>query len=235
MDLEKHLISEWRDMLKKEGKLKKLSTITASASLFHAVQVLNDTKYHRIPVVDEISGNPLYFLTHKRILRFLYLYLEQLPRPSFMNETVRELGVGTYNDIQFVHPETPLIECLAKLTNRHMSAMPVVEKDTHVVVDIYARFDAIGLATQQSYDRLDKTVAEALQHRKSSNWYEGVLTCLETDTFWEVVKKLVLHEVHGLVVVNSKNVLRGVITLSDVLRFMVLRPIMEEGDERVSL
>lgn len=57
------------------------------------------------------------------------------------------------------------------------------------------------------------------------------MTCLETDTFWEVVKKLVIHEVHGLVVVNAKNVLRGVITLSDVLQFMVLRPIMEvEGE-----
>lgn len=65
-------------------------------------------------------------------------------------------------------------------------------------------------------------------------WYEGVLTCLETDTLWEVVKRLVLHEVHGLVVVNAKNVLRGVITLSDVLRYMVLMPIFEKDDDEQS-
>lgn len=86
-----------------------------------------------------------------------------------MHESVRSLGVGTYNDIQYVYPDTPLIECLAKLTSRHMSAVPVVERDSHHVVDIYARFDAIGLAAQQSYGNLDKTVAEALQHRKLSN------------------------------------------------------------------
>jgi 5'-AMP-activated protein kinase regulatory gamma subunit len=229
-NLETHLIGEWRDMLKKEGKLKKLTTVSANTSLYRAVQMLSETMYHRIPVLDEVTGNPLYFLTHKRILRFLYLYLEQLPRPSFMHESVQQLGVGTYNDLQYVHPETPLVECLAKLTSRHMSAVPVVERDTLQVVDIYARFDAIGLAAQQSYDNLDKTVAVALQHRKLSNWYEGVLTCLETDTLWEVVKKLVMHEVHGLVVVNSKNVLRGVLTLSDVLRYMVLMPIMEKTD-----
>lgn len=54
---------------------------------------------------------------------------------------------------------------------------------------------------------------------------------METDKFWDVVQKLVLHEVHGLVVVNNDNALRGVLTLSDVLKFLVLTPIMERENE----
>ena len=30
---------------------------------------------YRLPVIDEKNGNVLYILTHKRILRFLFLYV----------------------------------------------------------------------------------------------------------------------------------------------------------------
>lgn len=32
---------------------------------------------HRLPVVDKSTGNALYILTHKRILRFLFLYVSK--------------------------------------------------------------------------------------------------------------------------------------------------------------
>ena len=46
-----------------------------SRSLFDAVHSLIKNKIHRLPVIDPISGNALYILTHKRILKFLQLFV----------------------------------------------------------------------------------------------------------------------------------------------------------------
>lgn len=44
-------------------------------SLFDAVSSLIRNKIHRLPVIDPDSGNTLYILTHKRILKFLKLFV----------------------------------------------------------------------------------------------------------------------------------------------------------------
>ena len=44
-------------------------------SLFHAVQVLCNEKIHRLPLLEQSSGNITYILTHKRLIKFLYLYV----------------------------------------------------------------------------------------------------------------------------------------------------------------
>lgn len=49
--------------------------ISPDASLYDAIKTLIESHVHRLPVVDEITGNAIYILTHKRILRFLHLYV----------------------------------------------------------------------------------------------------------------------------------------------------------------
>jgi 5'-AMP-activated protein kinase regulatory gamma subunit len=52
-----------------------LVSIKPDASLFEAIQMLYKYRVHRLPVLDQTTGNVLYILTHKRILRFLFLYV----------------------------------------------------------------------------------------------------------------------------------------------------------------
>lgn len=90
-----------------------------------------------------------------------------MPKPAFMKHTLRELGIGTYRDIAFIHPNTPIIKALNIFVERRVSALPVVDgcgrnlvlhfwklhpyrKFTgHLyllagkVVDIYSKFDVI--------------------------------------------------------------------------------------------
>ena len=44
-------------------------------SIFDAVYSLIKNKIHRLPVIDPVTGNALYILTHKRILKFLQLFV----------------------------------------------------------------------------------------------------------------------------------------------------------------
>lgn len=52
-----------------------LVSISPDASLYDAIKTLIHSRIHRLPVIDPLTGNVLYILTHKRILRFLFLYV----------------------------------------------------------------------------------------------------------------------------------------------------------------
>ncbi len=40
-------------------------------SLYEGIKVLVEHKIHRLPVIDPVTGNALYILTHKRILEII--------------------------------------------------------------------------------------------------------------------------------------------------------------------
>ena len=67
-----------------------LVSIDPDSSLFEAIRLLVEHRVHRLPVIDVETGNVLYILTHKRILRFLYLYVRYPPHPLPPPVTPRE-------------------------------------------------------------------------------------------------------------------------------------------------
>uniref|UniRef100_A0A3Q1EHT1 Protein kinase, AMP-activated, gamma 2 non-catalytic subunit a n=1 Tax=Acanthochromis polyacanthus TaxID=80966 RepID=A0A3Q1EHT1_9TELE len=81
-ELEEHKIETWRELYLQET-FKPLVHISPDASIFDAVYSLIKNKIHRLPVIDPVSGNALYILTHKRILKFLQLFVS--PQPTHSN------------------------------------------------------------------------------------------------------------------------------------------------------
>lgn len=59
-----------------------------------------------------------------------------------MQKTLRELRIGTYENIETANEETSIIMALNKFVERRVSALPLVDSDGHLV-DIYAKFDVI--------------------------------------------------------------------------------------------
>ncbi|XP_025029826.1 5'-AMP-activated protein kinase subunit gamma-2 isoform X2 [Python bivittatus] len=219
-ELEEHKIETWRELYLQET-FKPLVNISPDASLFDAVYSLIKNKIHRLPVIDPVSGNALYILTHKRILKFLQLFVSEMPKPAFMKKNLDELGIGTYHNIAFIHPDTPIIKALNIFVDRRISALPVVD-ESGKVVDIYSKFDVINLAAEKTYNNLDITVTQALQHR--SQYFEGVVKCSKLETLETIVDRIVKAEVHRLVVVNEADTIVGIISLSDILQALVLTP-----------
>ncbi|KAM4718734.1 5'-AMP-activated protein kinase subunit gamma-2-like [Anableps anableps] len=219
-ELEEHKIETWRELYLQET-FKPLVHISPDASVFEAVHSLIKNKIHRLPVIDPISGNALYILTHKRILKFLQLFVCEMPMPAFMKQTLEELGVGTYSSIAYIHPDTPLITALSVFTHRRVSALPVVDHSGKVV-DIYSKFDVINLAAEKTYNNLDVTVTQALRHR--SQYFEGVMKCNKLETLETIVDRIVKAEVHRLVVVDDESRIIGIVSLSDILQALVLTP-----------
>lgn len=154
---------------------KGLQSISPDASLFDAIYTLISNRIHRLPVIDPQTGNVLYIVTHKRILRFLFLYvsssnidcllffiylglfeqLKDMPKPSFMNKTLRELNIGTYVNVETARPDTPIITALTKFVERRVSALPIVDAQGRLV-DIYSKFDVIVIKILYDNERKTK-------------------------------------------------------------------------------
>ncbi|XP_019734692.1 5'-AMP-activated protein kinase subunit gamma-1-like isoform X1 [Hippocampus comes] len=229
-ELEEHKLETWREVYL-QATFKPLVNISPDASLFDAVYTLIKNKIHRLPVIDPVTGNALYILTHKRILKFLQLFMCEMPKPAFMKQTLGELGIGTYQDIAFIHPNTPIIKALNIFVERRVSALPVVD-ESGKVVDIYSKFDVINLAAEKTYNNLDITVTQALKHR--SQYFEGVMKCHKMETMETIVDRIVKAEVHRLVVVDECSSIEGIVSLSDILQALVLSPADSYKEENLT-
>ncbi|XP_041835083.1 5'-AMP-activated protein kinase subunit gamma-1 isoform X2 [Melanotaenia boesemani] len=218
--LESHRIETWRDVyLKYPNHL--LVSISPDASLFDAIYSLLRHKIHRLPIIDPESGNVLHILTHKRILKFLHLFGKKLPRPVFLQRQIQELGIGTFRNIATVQQTATLYDALSIFVERRVSALPVVDEQGRVVA-LYSRFDVINLAAQKIYNNLDMSMREAI-HRRSC-YVEGVIKCHADETLETIIDRIVKAEVHRLVLVDKADVVKGIVSLSDLLQAMVLTP-----------
>lgn len=121
-------------------------------SLFDAIYSLLKHKIHRLPVIDPESGNVLHILTHKRILRFLHIFVssppdgrfprldfvhvtywipiqgKQIPKPAFTGKQIRDLAIGTFTNIATVRQTATLYDALSIFVERRVSALPVVDE-----------------------------------------------------------------------------------------------------------
>jgi len=223
-DIKSHVISTWRDVLKHHNEriaTNKLVSIGPDSSLYDGIKMLHESKIHRLAVMDAWSGNVIQILTHKRLLRFLFQFNHELPRPSFVFKSIQELGVGTYENILMVNPETPLIQALNRFNKNRVSALPVVDEDGRLV-DIYARYDTIKLASNQTYNNLDITIRQALQYGNDKG-ISGPYTCRKEESLQKVMERIVRCNVHRLVIVDEECRVEGIISLSDIVVYIVLR------------
>ncbi|KAM8904102.1 5'-AMP-activated protein kinase subunit gamma-1 isoform 3-T5 [Spinachia spinachia] len=224
-ELESHKIETWRgDSFKNvylQSSNRILISISPEASLFDAVYSLLKYKIHRLPVIDPESGNVLHILTHKRILKFLHIFWKKFPKPAFVSRQIQELGIGTFKNIATVQQTATLYDALAIFVERRVSALPVVDEQGKVV-SLYSRFDVINLAARKSYNNLDMPMRDAVHGR--SCFIEGVIKCYPYETLETIIDRIVHAEVHRLVLVDRANVVKGIISLSDLLQGMVLTP-----------
>ena len=72
-ELAEHMISTWRQEL--SSHYRPFISISPEDSVCTAVRKLKQTKVHRLPVIDPVSGNAVFIITHKRILKFMHIFV----------------------------------------------------------------------------------------------------------------------------------------------------------------
>lgn len=217
-ELEEHKLETWREVLKEYSR--PFIYLKPEDSLYDAIKVLTKNRVHRLPIIDPITGNVVCIVTHKRILRYLYLFIYDMPQPQFLQKSLGELKLGTYDKIKTIRKHTPLYEALNIFVATRVSALPVVDENERLV-NIYSKFDVIDLAAEKTYNNLDISVIDALQYRKAR--FDGVASCTKDESLGTIMERIVKKEVHRLVIVNEENKVAGILSLSDILTFIILK------------
>jgi len=102
---------------------------------------------------------------------------------------------------------------------RGISAVPILDADG-VVKNIYEALDVTTLIRSGSYTKLDLSIHSALALRSSD--FSGVITCSGSDSLGKLLELIGVRRVHRLVVVDPESgKLAGIVTLNDILRYLV--------------
>ncbi|KAG6930231.1 protein kinase, AMP-activated, gamma 3 non-catatlytic subunit, partial [Chelydra serpentina] len=220
-ELEEHKIETWREVYL-QGSLKPLVSISPDDSPFLTLPPPDQEQDPPLPVIEPaVSGNVYISPTNASSSSSKNTFGAVLPKPRFLQRTIEELGVGTFRDVAMVLETAPVYMALEIFVARRVSALPVIN-EAGQVVGLYSRFDVIHLAAQKTYNNLDMSVREALRRRTIC--LEGVLTCHPHETMGDIIDRITKEQVHRLVLVDERNALRGVVSLSDILQALVLSP-----------
>ncbi|KAJ5160126.1 5'-AMP-activated protein kinase subunit gamma [Penicillium canariense] len=201
-------------------------SIDPERPLYEACRRMLESRARRIPLVTNDSqtdrSHVLSVITQYRILKFVAVNVNDTQK---LRRPLGELLLGTYNNIATASMDTPVIDVIHILVERSISSVPILNSEG-VVYNVFESVDVIALIRGGVYDDLSLTVGEVL--KKRSPEFPGIYTCSLNDgldTIFDTIRK---SRVHRLVVVDEHFKLKGVITLSDILHYILLEG---ENDE----
>ncbi|CAF1328302.1 unnamed protein product [Adineta steineri] len=76
------------------------------------------------------------------------------------------------------------------------------------------------LAATRTYANLDVPLCDILDLIHDHNTYQ-LVTCKMTDQLFELMDKFVTREVHRLIIVDDNQHIIGILSMSDLMRFLV--------------
>ncbi|GAA6022792.1 hypothetical protein JCM10207_000419 [Rhodosporidiobolus poonsookiae] len=148
---------------------------------------------------------------------------EHEPAPMGVSDRFWPLSTATM--------QTSVFDVVHIFSERGISAVPIVDEDG-VVLNLYETVDIVDLVRQNAYQVLDSTIADAINQRSPD--FTGVMTCTPADSLASILTFVRDRRCHRFVIVEPEDVparngkparkkgsLVGVLSLSDVLRFLV--------------
>ncbi|KAF9128527.1 AMP-activated serine/threonine-protein kinase regulatory subunit [Mortierella sp. 14UC] len=213
-------ISQLRDVEKVIGvPPPELFSLHPLQSLYDACHLLVESRAHRLPLVDVDSetGEEMIVsvLTQYRILKFIAMNYQD---EKTLRQPLSELKIGIYTDLAVADLSTPVIDVIDMFVKRRISSVPIVDEDG-VVLNVYETVDVLALVKAGVYRDLDLCVAEALLRRPED--FAGVHTCTLNDSLSSIFGTIRKSQVHRLIVVDSENKLKGIVSLSDIMRYLI--------------
>lgn len=195
-------------------------SIDPERPLYEACRRMLSSRARRIPLVSNDSQTErslvVSVVTQYRILKFVAVNVGQTQK---LRKPLKEIQLGTYHDVVTASLDTPVIDVIHRLVERSISSVPIVNSEG-VVYNVFEAVDVITLIKGGVYDELNLTVGEALSKRPGG--FHGIYSCSINDgldTIFDTIRK---SRVHRLIVVDEHSRLKGVLTLSDILKYILL-------------
>jgi len=225
--VDKFRLSSLREIEKALG-VKPIETISIHPDrpVYEACRKMLESRARRIPVVDIDDETKrtmvVSVITQYRILKFIAVNVKETQK---LRKPLREMNVGTYQDIATCYMDTPVMDVIHMLVKKNISSVPIVDKQG-TVLNVFESVDVIALIKGGSYDDLNLTVGDALLKRSAD--FPGIFTCSVQDSMSTIYDTIRKSRVHRFIVIDEDAKLRGVLTLSDVLEFTLLEGVDDD-------
>ncbi|CAI6094112.1 unnamed protein product [Clonostachys chloroleuca] len=223
--LDQFRLSSLRDIEKAIGAVP-IETISVNPllPLYEACKGMLKTRARRIPLVDkdDETGKEwvVSVITQYRILKFIAVNNEH--NTVLLKRTVRELNLGTYTNVATAQMTSPVLDVIQMMVHRNISCVPIIDKDNRLL-NVFEAVDIIPCIKGGVYEELAGSVGDALLRRPEDS--PGIYTCSEHDRLGAIFDTVRKSRVHRLVVVDDENKLKGIVSLSDILAYVLLSPV----------
>ncbi|EFY85225.1 nuclear protein SNF4 [Metarhizium acridum CQMa 102] len=220
--LDQFRLSSLRDIEKAIGATP-IETVSVHPSrpLYEACRRMLKTRARRIPLVDvdDETGREtvISVITQYRILKFIAVNNEH--NTVMLKKTVREIGLGTYSNLATMHMDNTVLDAIHLMVDRNISCIPIVDSENRVL-NAFEAVDVIPCIRGGAYEELDGSIGEALCKRPEDS--PGIYTCGEGDRLDSLFDTIRKSRVHRLIVIDDDNKLKGIISLSDILKYVLI-------------
>ncbi|GMH66190.1 hypothetical protein TL16_g04375 [Triparma laevis f. inornata] len=203
------------------GKLKHevFDAADVSATLGQCCRLMHGKGIDFLPVILPSDA----CITYTIILEYLVTHFREQRR--LFDDTIYDLGIGTYENIVTVKGEQKLSEVLALIERRGLSAVPVVD-DKGVVVNVYSASDITFLATATDADsavgNLSLSLGEILsQQRSDVSTHDRLYTCGRNSTLQSVFEIFASVKFNRLICVDEGGRCNGIMSARDLVSYFV--------------
>jgi 5'-AMP-activated protein kinase, regulatory gamma subunit len=197
-------------------------SVHPSQPLYEACRRMLKSRARRIPLVDvdEETGKEtvVCVITQYRILKFIAVNNEH--NTVLLKKTVSEMRLGTHTNLVTAHMNSTVLDVVHLMVDYNISCVPIVDSHNRVL-NAFEAVDVIPCIKGGAYDDLDGTVGDALCKRPEDS--PGIYTCNEADQLNSIFDTIRKSRVHRLIVVDDDNRLKGIISLSDILKYVLFR------------
>lgn len=188
------------------------------------------TRARRIPLidVDDETGREtvISVITQYRILKFIAVNNEH--NTVMLKKTVRDIGLGTYDNLTTTKMDSTVLDVIHLMVDHNISCIPVVD-DEGRLLNAFEAVDIIPCIKGGAYEDLGNTVGEALCKRPEDS--PGIYVCNEDDRLDSIFDAIRKSRVHRFTVVDDDNKLKGLISLSDILKYVLIHGEVDDSEQ----
>jgi len=197
----------------------------ASTTLKNACKLLHSYSVDYLPVILPDDLRVLATITYTNVLEHLVTHFREQRR--LFDDSIYDLGIGTYENLATVTPDHTLAQTLKLLRDKDLSAVPVVDPNNgHKVVDVYSRSDITFLATasdaEDALANLNLPLAEILSHQRTDvTTPDRLHTCSKHHTLQSIFEYFAQLKFNRLVVTDDNGRCVGVVSARDLVKYFV--------------
>lgn len=197
----------------------------SSTTLKHACVMLNENGIDFLPVILPEDMRVLATVTYTNVLEHLVTHFREQRR--LFDDTILDLGIGTYQNLVTVTPQQTLAETLHLLQINNLSAVPVVDPEqNHRVIDVYSRSDITFLAAatdaEDAVQNLNLTLGEILSRQRTDvTTPDRLHTCSLHHTLQSIFEYFAQLKFNRLIVTDDMGRCVGVVSARDLVAYFV--------------